>query len=78
LEDRRQAACEAGNDTLGDAAVCTYSRAYAALDDAIETATRVQVTDEIIAAAWPLTEPYQEPHKRLVAAFRAAGFEVVE
>jgi hypothetical protein len=68
LEDRRQAAREAFWDP----------QAERDIDEAIETATRVQVTDEIIAAAWPLTEPYQEPHKRLVAAFRAAGFEVVE
>jgi len=59
------------------------------LDEAIETATRVRVTPEIVKAAragWAapeddgnwLTDPGPRETARLVAAFRAAGFEVEE
>lgn len=45
---------------------------------AIETATRVRITPEIIRAAYPRLGPGNRQHMRPVieAAFRAAGFEV--
>lgn len=91
LVDRRQAAREAGHDAYADVCVepSSYERAKNAIDDAIEVATRVKITPEIVAAAragWAapesagnwLTDPGPRETARLVAAFRAAGFEVVE
>lgn len=72
VDDRRQAAREAGQDTASVSAV-----AVNAIDAAIETATRVQITSEIIAAAKP-TVPWLTEKERLARAFRAAGFEVEE
>jgi len=51
-----------------------------ALDEAVETATRVRVDDEIIAAGEQAArELFTGPAQRraiIIAAFRAAGFEV--
>jgi hypothetical protein len=77
LAERRQAAREAGLDAGGPQIVGPAQ----ALDDAIEVATRVQVTPEIIAAGYPsaLTDRDRKLCAPLMAAaFEAAGFEVVE
>lgn len=52
-----------------------------ARDEAIETATRVRVTEEIVEAAqnaFPVLRDVAEGKRMLAAAFRAAGFEVEE
>jgi hypothetical protein len=46
------------------------------LDEAIEVATRVKVTSEIIDAS--MAEPFISTEEALKRAFRAAGFEVAE
>lgn len=85
LTDRRQRAIEAFDDALAPPAVDVTphhireregwaERLFAARATAIETATRVRVDDEIIRAAYPAA--YLTPRQRLIAAFRAAGFEV--
>lgn len=72
LRDRRQRAREAyyDGDGLGTQG----------LDDAIETATRVQVTPGIVRAARAAFEDHYGGSVRpiIAAAFRAAGFEVEE
>lgn len=74
LADRRQRARE----TYWD------NRQYAetaALDEAIETATRVNITEDVIAAAvevGDLAQGTKNAWRTLAAAFRAAGFEVEE
>jgi hypothetical protein len=76
LGERRQAAREAFYDAGGPQIVGPAQ----ALDDAIEAATRVQVTPEIVAAGYPsaLTDRDRKLCAPLVAAaFRAAGFQVV-
>lgn len=56
----------------------------AAFDEVIKTATRVKITDEIESAAEAATgrtiHDYDAVEMRavLMAAFRAAGFEVIE
>jgi hypothetical protein len=89
LEDRRQAAREAGWDvTVGWS---QESTAYA-LDAAVETATRVRITPEIIEAyrdaradlnreqiqGRPPATPDTLTRAGIRAAFAAAGFEVEE
>lgn len=74
LDDRRQRAREAGLDALGGAL-------FDGIDEAIETATRVQVTPGIEAAAYDAIDrsPYVSPEyvrPMIEAALRAAGFEV--
>ena len=74
LADRRMSAREAYWDNR------QFAEA-AALDEAIETATRVRVTEEIVEAAqnaFPVLRDVDEGRIMLAAAFRAAGFEVVE
>lgn len=73
LADRRQRAretyydtCVAGRDRVEGSAI--------ALDAAIETATRVRITPEVRAAALAA----DNIDDGLIAAFRAAGFEVEE
>jgi hypothetical protein len=72
LEDRRQAAREAYHDAT-DPPEKFSDRGLA---DAIETATRVRITPEIIEAAYPVLGRYLTVEQRLTAAFEAAGFEV--
>jgi hypothetical protein len=51
------------------------------IDEAIEVATRVRVTDEVVEAAqhaFPVLRDVAEGKRMLEAAFAAAGFEVVE
>ena len=80
--DRRQRAREAGLDAYADviAVPDAQDRAGNALDDAIETATRVRVDADITQAvrdACPDTMITGRELKRLIeVAFAAAGFEV--
>lgn len=80
LYDRRQRAIEAYHDAsgLGD-------NGWHAVDQAIETATRVRVDKDVCAAAWAEHEKRTAPMEGaddpefinvLIAAFEAAGFEV--
>lgn len=76
LDERRQRAREAALDTSGGVL-------FDGIDEAIETATRVKITPEIIEAArlgWASARGNwdSEPREtsRLIAAFRTAGFEV--
>ncbi len=104
IEDRRQRAREAAYDAFDGAAHKLDARARVpsdalaemiarALEAGIETAMRVQVTDEVTRAAQGLTilpapcdddcqyEPYPcavMAHAVAGAALRAAGFEVEE
>jgi hypothetical protein len=74
LDARRQAAREAAFDAPN-------GPASGDIEPAIEAATRVQVTPEIIAAGYPsaLTDRDRKLCAPLMAAaFEAAGFEVVE
>jgi hypothetical protein len=81
LADRRQRAREAFHDARAEAGL---EFADGELDEAIETATRVQVTPEIVDAAYyalgnaaPAYFP-PERHMRtaVAAALAAAGFEI--
>lgn len=80
LADRRQRAREAFHDEWSRRDKPTMS----AVNEAIETATRVRITPEIEsaaeAAAGPTIHDYDGGEMRavLAAAFRAAGFEVEE
>ena len=81
LADRRQRALEAAHDEIGPTNVIRAD-AIRAIDQAIETATRVKITEDIIDAAygevpWEATER-GDVHDIVKAAFRAAGFEVEE
>jgi hypothetical protein len=90
LADRRQRAREAYWDSFGGPPVGVNTMSGAAIETAIETATRVRITPEIIKAAragWLAAseertswteEPGPRQYGRLKAAFRAAGFEVEE
>lgn len=78
LDDRRQRAREAYADE-------PEPRTFAAVDAAIEAATRVQITDEAIrdfAQAWHAAPQDGPPGARrragLAAALAALGLEVVE
>jgi len=78
LDDRRQRAREAYYDrySLGDN--IGGSARKSAIRECIETATRVQVTDEVLRTAcsiYPLMSPGVAAIM-LKAAFKAAGFEV--
>jgi hypothetical protein len=73
LEDRRQAAREAGWDaTVG----WSQESTAAALDAAVETATRVRITPEMIDAATRVARGSWTFGPAVRAAFEAAGFEV--
>lgn len=81
LEDRRQQAREAAQDEHGQSEYYGAEAANA-VEAAIETATRVRITPEILAAArlaaegsWT-EEPGPRQVARLRAAFEAAGLEV--
>lgn len=73
LAERRQRAREAGQDTIG-------TRQHG-IDVAVETATRVRVDNELMAASAasglvPAGMPREQQRRALTAIFRAAGFEV--
>lgn len=87
LFDRRQRACE----TFADSCHVPYANAdtidevHAAIDEAIETATRVRLDTTILKIAWAAYEARSAPlegpgdpdlYDMLYAAFEAAGFEV--
>ncbi len=79
LEERRQRAREAGQDALPPVSDGEWSIRYSedAIEAAIETATRVQITDEIedsVQAA--RTDVRASAADVARAALRAAGFEV--
>jgi hypothetical protein len=90
VAERRQRAREAFEDAMsapspshaGPLLIRAKVRQDRARDEAIETATRVQVTDEIERAAelaaGDTIHDYDgaEMRRVLIAAFRAAGFEV--
>jgi hypothetical protein len=78
LDERRQRAREAGLDAYSDvlAVPLASERALHAIDDAVETATRVQVTHEIVMAFLQAPDNPDDITGPLRAAFRAAGFEV--
>jgi len=80
LVDRRQSAREAFDDewiiTPGQIDREPWAiRLQIAREASIETATRVQITPELLATMDPATGNRET---RLRAAFRAAGFEVVD
>lgn len=70
IADRRQRALEAGEDADD------YSQyTYRSIETAIEVATQAKITAEMLATMDPAVGNRET---RLKAAFRAAGFEVVE
>lgn len=71
LEDRRQRAREAAYDADPDSATMYYDRG--SIQSAIEVATRVKLTPEIIEAAFTAGATM-----RARAVLEAAGFEVIE
>jgi hypothetical protein len=77
LNDRRQRSREAFWDTSGG----LMSGARDGVEEAIETATRVRIDEEMIAAAAEFAAApgsAKGVYRMLAAAFRAAGFEVEE
>ncbi len=77
LDERRERALHAGQDQL--AGLDMSAETLGALEEAVETATRVRITPEVLAAGYPsaLTERDRRLCKPLlIAAFEAAGFEV--
>lgn len=75
LDDRRQAAREAAHDGLDLPDLATRQ----AIDDAIETATRVRITPEIIDRFMSHDEGGgcdMDVREALTDAFTSAGFEV--
>jgi hypothetical protein len=72
LEDRRQAAREAYHDATD----LPEKFSQYGLTDAIETATRVRITPEIIDAATRVARGSWTFGPAVRAAFEAAGFEV--
>lgn len=74
IEERRQRAREAAYDEFGHLAPMPTE----GLSIAIETATRVKITDEAIAEAYPwlLPSAYELARPRLAHALRTLGFEV--
>ncbi len=76
VEERRQRAREAGLDAAADdGSELDWGDK---IDAAIETATRVQITDDVLHAFWDSWALSSSGTAALAAAFRAAGFEVVE
>jgi hypothetical protein len=82
ITDRRQRAREAAYDNPSVSAAAERSATVSAmLDDAVEAATRVKLTYDIVNAAIAADAPYMmgaDIDEVLTAAFRAAGFEVEE
>lgn len=76
LEERRQRSMEAWRDGQAD----PYDASYTAVEEAIETATRVQITPEAWDALYQTYDQHDPHSKALEAAFTAAvrvlGFEV--
>lgn len=88
IEDRRQRAREAYDDALTESAHGAgwptargwAERSQEAREAAIEAATRVQITPEVIAEAYPNLLPSETPRAVacLTNALTALGFEVIE
>jgi hypothetical protein len=86
LDDRRQRAREAYADLLDESAhvagwptaVDISTRRINALNEAIETATRVQITPEVMRAATRENIHGPVSSEAVRAALAALGFEVVE
>jgi len=74
LEERRERAREAYWDRRFDLEDHEMGRD---LEEAIETATRVQITTEMVIAGWG-GQHYLTPKERVRAILQAAGFEVEE
>jgi len=81
LDDRRQVAREAGLDACDDEGRALIDESDR-LDVAIETATRVRITREMLDAGMDATEGavpnYGDASVLIKAALAAAGFEVEE
>lgn len=75
LEDRRQAAREAAYVATANSS--PYYELKAATEAAIESATQVKITQEVISAGKPVV-PWLTEAERIKRVFEAAGFEVVE
>lgn len=83
ITDRRQRAREAGQDEFSSSYGGMLPDTANAIDAAIEVATQVKITDDIESAALDGLDSYELSHgidfsDIIKAAFRAAGFEVVE
>ncbi len=82
IADRRQRALEAHANSWVEENGNSVWRESTALANAIEVATQVKITDDIEAAALstvPEGEQFPAMYYQMIeAAFRAAGFEVVE
>lgn len=81
IADRRQRAREAGQDEFGGSYGGVLPDAATAIDAAIEVATQVKITPDIVRAfadAYGVNALAAGTTESLIAAFRAAGFEVVE
>lgn len=81
LIDRRQRARVAAYDAVANST--PYYQTHAAMEAAIKVATQVKITDDIESAALDGLDSYELSHgidfsDIIKAAFRAAGFEVVE
>ena len=82
VANRRQSAREAYHDKMAEILPTTVT-GFPAVEEAIEVATRVQIDNEIMAAAAgsglvPAGMPREQQRRCLAVIFRAAGFEVVE
>lgn len=76
INDRRMRAIEAGQDVASVSAICAN-----AVEAAVEIATQVKITGDIIDAALgaaPLNAFGSYGRAMLIAGFAAAGFEVVK
>ena len=74
LEERRQRAREAFYDAYADGTFVEVR----GVEECIETATRVQITDEVLIAAIKARREAPDTEGIIRAAFLAAGFEVEE
>ena len=73
IADRRQRAREAYHDKMAEIAATTVT-GFPAIEEAIEVATQVKITDDIVRSAYGLIDPREMAR----VMFAAAGFEVVE
>jgi hypothetical protein len=78
LAERRQRAREAFHDASPVMDSDIIDQVHGAAEEAIETATRVRVTPEIIQAFVEAPDDPEDIAGPIEAAFRAAGFEVEE
>lgn len=78
INDRRMRATETGQDTLRTPVLFepAESCALRAIDAAVETATRVRITHDVVMAFIDAPDDVEDIAGPLAAAFEAAGFEV--